>query len=339
MQYLLRALLATILSLALFACSKQDERTLTIVSSPINKFLESQLTELGRRIGIDVQIIYQQSPAIAREIEKGKAARFDAVWPASSLWIALGDAQGVVRHRQSIMRSPVVFAVTKPRAQQLDWIDKTITMRDIFTAAERGDLRLAVTSPERSNTGASAYLGYLHALADNPEVLTQGHLQTPQVQAQAGRFLSKVHLQLRGSDSLMEAFLRHVNQFDALANYEAFVIEANQRLTAQGRAPLYALYPVDGLTVADSPLAYIDRGDAGQEQAFLALQQALLEDEPQQRMLQHGRRPGRVNVDLDAVDRSLFNPQWGIDLERPLSPMTWPSREVIREALRMLVPE
>ena len=198
MQLVLRTLLVSIFSLALCACGKQDERTFTILASGIHKFLEPQVTALGRRIGIDVQITYQQSPDISREIQRGKAAGFDAVWPASSLWITLGDTKGVVRHSQSIMRSPVVVALNKPLAQDLGWIGETITMSDIIAAAERGQLRLAGTSPARSSLGAATYLGYLHALAGNPEVLTRAHLQDPQVQAQARRFLSMVHREPRG---------------------------------------------------------------------------------------------------------------------------------------------
>lgn len=46
--------------------------------------------------------------------------------------------------------------------------------------------------------------------------------------------------------------------YDAMVNYESLIIAANRELTAAGREPLYAVYPYDGLTVADSPLAYVD---------------------------------------------------------------------------------
>lgn len=38
-----------------------------------------------------------------------------------------------------------------------------------------------------------------------------------------------------------------------MVNYECLVIQANQELEAQGREPLYVVYPTDGLTIADSP--------------------------------------------------------------------------------------
>lgn len=40
-----------------------------------------------------------------------------------------------------------------------------------------------------------------------------------------------------------------------MINYEALIIQANQKLVAQGREPLYCVYPVDGLAIADSPFA------------------------------------------------------------------------------------
>jgi Ca-activated chloride channel family protein len=112
------------------------------------------------------------------------------------------------------------------------------------------------------------------------------------------------------------------------------VIEANRTLTAQGRPPLYVFYPVDGLTIADSPLAYIDHGNPAKEQAFLQLQKALLEETVQRQILHSGRRVGRVGMNLEAADRQVvFNPAWGVDVQRLLSPITLPGGEVIREAL------
>ncbi len=169
-QHLLRALLVTILSLALFGCGQQDEQSFTLLASTVHKFMEPQVTAVGRWMGINVQMTYQPSPDIANGLQKGKASGFDAVWPASSLWIILGDTQGVVRHSRSIMRSPLVVVLKQPVARQLGWRGEAIAMRDIVAAAERGQLRLAVTSPTRGSLGAAAYLSYLTALAGNPQV-------------------------------------------------------------------------------------------------------------------------------------------------------------------------
>ena len=119
----------------------------------------------------------------------------------------------------------------------------------------------------------------------------------------------------------MELLLTHYEQFDAVINYEALVIEANQQLIAQGKVPLHVFYPADGLTIADSPLAYINHGDAAKEQAFLKVQAANhLTTRPNNRSSQSGRRVGRVGMQLDTADRRVFNPDWGIDVRaRPVT--------------------
>ncbi|PON19833.1 VWA domain-containing protein [Candidatus Entotheonella serta] len=241
----------------------------------------------------------------------------------------------MVKHSKSIMRSPVVFAVKKPVAVKLGWIDREVRVRDILDAAETGDVRFAMTSATQSNTGASAYLGYLHAFANNPDVVTKSHLQDVAVQEQIKRFLGNVHRQTGSSGWLMELLLEHYEQFDAMVNYEALVIEANQQLVKRGQAPLYVIYPIDGLTIADSPLAYVDRGNADLETAFLKLQSALLEDDVQRQILARGRRVGRVGLSMEAADSSVFNTDWGVDVKRVLSTINLPSGEVISEALNL----
>jgi len=53
---------------------------------------------------------------------------------------------------------------------------------------------------------------------------------------------------------LKDAFVSHLDRFDAMFNYEAMLIEANQTFTRNKQEPLCAIYPEDGLMVADSPL-------------------------------------------------------------------------------------
>src|SRR5262245_66696516 len=115
-----------------------------------------------------------------------------------------------------------------------------------------------MTSATQSNSGASAYLGYLHAFAGSPEVLTLAHLQAPQVQEQIRRFLGTVHRHTGSSGWLVDLLVEHYERFDAMVNYEALVIEANQKLVVRGIEPLFVFYPTDGLAIADSPLVYID---------------------------------------------------------------------------------
>ena len=85
--------------------------SLTLLSGSENKDLEPILQRYAAQAGMRVELKYRGSVDISREIEKGREAEVDAVWPASSLWIDLGDSRKVVHHTLNIYRSPAVFAI------------------------------------------------------------------------------------------------------------------------------------------------------------------------------------------------------------------------------------
>lgn len=311
--------------------------SLAIVSGSENKSLEPIVQEFSRRTGISITMSYMGSVEIGQELAKGGQCAFDAVWPASSLWIDLFDLAKVARMSESIMRTPVVFGVKKSVAQSLGWIGKEVKVMDILKAAEGRKLRFAMTSATQSNSGASSYLGFLSALAGNPEVLTHEHLQGNETRALIKQFLGSANRSAGSSGFLKDLMVERYDLLDAMVNYEAMVIEANQALVAQGREPLFVIYPVDGLTIADSPLTLVNKGDSAKEQAFRKLQQHLLSAEAQKRIQALGRRTGLLGMGAEAggVDARVFNPDWGIDLNRVLNPVRMPSAPVIREALEL----
>ncbi|MEN9500982.1 MAG: hypothetical protein RI964_267 [Pseudomonadota bacterium] len=67
---------------------------------------------------LNIQVVYKGSVDIYRGLQQGKTMPYDAIWTANHLWIELGDKQKVVRHEQSIFRSPVLLGVKKSIAQQ-----------------------------------------------------------------------------------------------------------------------------------------------------------------------------------------------------------------------------
>ncbi|MCB1218982.1 substrate-binding domain-containing protein, partial [bacterium] len=204
-----------------------------------------------------------------------------------------------------------------------------ITVQAIQNAARDGAFRLAMTSATQSNSGASAYFGFLYALAGNPDVLTLDGLNDPALQEQVRDLLGQVDRSSGSSGWLKDSLVTHYDEFDAMFNYEALVIEANQALTAAGKEPLYVIYPANGLSVADSPLGYVDKGDAAKEEAFLALQAYLLSPPVQARLVSLGRRAGLIGLAADQADPQVWNSAWGIDLARAIAPIPTPSSEVI----------
>ena len=337
------------LAVTVAACDEASKptETLTIVSGSENQGLEPVIQEWARGKGYAVDVSYKGSVDISRCLEQGPACEFDAVWPANSLWIELGDRQGVVKHGASILRSPVVLGLKCSIAESLGWKDNpNVTTNDILKASEAGTFRLAMTSATQSNSGASAYIGALYAMAGSPDLLTSAHLGDAAVQDKVKRFLATIDRGSGSSGWLKNAVVENPDRFDAMINYEAMIIEGNrgwtdkhgnhvQGLVERGHEPLCAVYPVDGLMVADSPLGYVNRGSAEKEALFKELQAHLLSKEVQAQLGAAGRRTGLIGLDVDNVDKSVFNPAWGIDTSRTIAPVPTPPADVIREALNL----
>jgi Ca-activated chloride channel family protein len=277
-------------------------------------------------------MLYKGSIDIMQELQRG-AAGFDAVWPANSLWLSLGDKHHQVKYARSILTSPVVFGIRKDLAQNLGFVGRPVTVRQILQAIQAGKLKFAMTSATQSNSGASAYIGFLYALLGNPETISRADLHQPVLRREIRAILAGVNRTSGSSGWLKDMFLE--SNLDAMVNYEALIIEANQDLVKQGREPLFVVYPVDGIVIADSPLGYIHRGNALKEKFFRELQDHLLSDPVQQQLLQHGRRTGIGGGNVSQADQQVFNPAWGIDTAKILSPIKMPASEVLLEALSL----
>lgn len=301
-----------------------------ILSGSENQELETIIQECSEATGVDIQMEYKGSVDIMRELENG-APDYDAVWPASSIWVSMGDTGHLIKHSQSISMTPVVFGIRESLAEKLGFVGEKVSVNDILTAIRDGEMSFCMTSATQSNSGASAYIGFLYALLGKQEGLTAEDLQKPDLQADIRELLSGVERSSGSSDWLKDMFLE--GDYDAMVNYECLIIDANQQLEEEGKEPLYVVYPYDGLSIADSPLGYVDHGDAEKEEAFLAVQEYLLSDKTQAEIEATGRRINAGGVSKENQD--VFNRDWGIDTERILSPIQMPEAAVLTEALNI----
>lgn len=309
----------------LCSCSR-EKISFEIVSGSENKALEEMIRQFAKDNRVDLRMHYKGSVDMMLDLREQKVTA-DAVWPASSIWLNLGDRHRVTKHAKSIMYSPVVFGIAGAKARELGFVGKEVRVADILRAVESGKLSFAMTSASQSNSGASAYLGFLYALSNSPEVLTEKHLDDPAVQSGIKRLLAGVNRSSGSSGWLKELFLK--GGYDAMVNYESLIIETNQELARMGKDPLHVVYPVDGIVIADSPLAYVDHGDPRKEEFFRKLQAYLLDRKVQQRLLDLGRRTafgGKYGPEV-------WKSEWGIDSEKLLSPLKLPAPDVIQDAL------
>ena len=313
--------------------SYPPEKTLRIVSGSENKALEPIIADFEKTNGVKVAMTYQGSVDIMNTVRNG-ASSFDAAWPANSIWLAMGDDKHIVKSQQSVMVSPVVFGVRLSKAKELGWVGKDVTVADILSAIQAKKLRFIMTSATQSNSGASAYLGFLYALLGHPDQITAADLAKPELQAQVKTILSGVNRSSGSSDWLKDLYLSAPDRYDAMVNYESLIIATNKELVSRGKESLYVVYPKDGLAVADEPLAYLDHGGAAKKALFKRFQDFMLSADTQKRIKTLGWRTELGGV-VTAPDTSVFNPAWGISIDKPLNVIRYPKPDVITEALAL----
>ena len=306
------------------------KEVLRIVSGSENRELEDILGEYADQEGIRIEMTYMGSLDIMRLLGE-EDIPYDAVWPASSLWLSVGDDAHRIQHAQSISITPVVFGIRMSLAQELGFVGREVSVVDLLAAIREGKLSFCMTSATQSNSGASAYIGFLYALLGNPEVITAEELESEELRQQVKELLAGVERSSGSSDWLKEMFLE--GDYDAMVNYECLMIEANQELEERGEEPLYVVYPYDGLSLADSPLGYVDKDDDEKEEQFLGLQEYLLSEETQDKIQRTGRRTGYTGVSEENQD--VFNSDWGVQADRVLSPFRMPETEVLLECLNL----
>ncbi|MBM2962217.1 hypothetical protein, partial [Escherichia coli] len=105
-----------------------------------------------------------------------------------------------------------------------------------------------MTSASGSNTGMSALFAVASASAGKSEDLSVADVKPELIKA----FLSGQKLTAGSSGWLAEAFIKAPAELDAMVNYEAVILRANERLQPADRLTL--VYPRDGMISADYPL-------------------------------------------------------------------------------------
>ena len=309
----------------------KSNNTFKLISSTENKDIENELKKFAKNEGINLEIDYAGTIDIMQKLNKGE--EYDAVWASNSIWLYMLDSTKVkTSNSKSTSINPVVFGITKQKAEELGFVNKDIYTKDIVDAIKNGKLKFSMSNPTQSNTGATAYLGLLTTLAGNPEVLRENNLEDENLKNDLTSLFTGLERSSGSEDFLEELFLK--GNYEAVVTYEFSIINMNKKLVAQGKDPLYILYPVDGVSISDSPLAYIKQGNGEKEEFFKKLQSYVLSDEGQKILASNGRRTWYGGVKSD-VDQTIFNKDWGIDTTKYIVPLKYPNTEIIKKALSM----
>ena len=311
--------------------SLKKDKTLWILSSSENRNLESVIVDYAKTKGYDVFFTYEGTLDIIDELNENDGSIYDGVWLSNSTWMYMLDSNVKTSNSKCTSINPVIFGVKKSKAKELGFINKTVYTKDILQAISDGKLKFSMANPTSTDSGASAYLGMLYTLAGNPEVLTKENLENDELKEKLITLYSGMERTSGSEEFLEELFLN--GDYEAVVTYESSIIKINKQLEEEGKEPLYALYPVDGVSISDSPLAFINTEyNSEKKEIFDDIQSYVLSNEGQRKLQEKGRRTWFGGIS-SKVDKTVFNPDWGIDTTKYITPVKYPSKDVIKKAL------
>ena len=233
-----------------------DKKSFRILANPDNKDFMDELVKYGKSEHIKVNVEYADDLEAVDMLEEDN--NYDAVWMSNSVWLyMLNNAR--VSNSKSISINPVVMGIKKSKAKELGFVDNEIKNKDILNAVSSGKLKYVMTSVTKTNTGLTAYLGFLNSLAGSPEILTSDMLNNNDLVKNLKSLFSGVE-RVSGSASFLEDMFVNSNDYEAVIATESSLININKQLESSNKETLYLLYPSDGVAINDSPFAYVDRG-------------------------------------------------------------------------------
>lgn len=51
---------------------------------------------------------------------RDSTVEYDAVWPASTMWLSMGDENHILKHTEATSNAPVIFGIKQSLAENLD---------------------------------------------------------------------------------------------------------------------------------------------------------------------------------------------------------------------------
>jgi len=307
-----------------------------IIASTENKDLEPILMDYAKKNNINLQIDYASAINTMYNLNK----QYDAVLCSNSVWFSLlNDKSSMLysygystKDAKSIDINPIVFGIKKSKVKELGFATKDVYIKDILNAIRSSKLNLLMPPVTETNLGASTYFTFLQSLTETQGILTLKNINVDKVQQDLKTIFSKIHIGSSNTEDLSQDVLNS-DKYDAIVGYESSMINLNKKLEANDLETYYLIYPKDGVFVNDTPFAYVDNSQ-GKEDIFKGMQNYLLSDSVQQKLMETGRRTwyGGTN---DNVDKNIFNPNWGIDTTKSLVSIKYPNIDVIAQSFRL----
>ncbi len=314
----------------------KGDGSLYILSSIDNMDLEDDIVSYARKEGFKVEFKYLGDLDITAELNTNPNM-YDAVWISNSVWLYMLKDE-ITSEAKSISVSPVVMGIKKSKAKELNLIRDDLTNSDLLELIKNKKIKYVMSSVTQTNDGASSYLGFLNALAGSPSVLTESMLDDPTL-IENMKDLFKGVERVSGDQNFLEEMFINGNTYEAVIASESSLININKKLKSAGREELYLLYPMDGVPINDSKLAFINHYEhIAKKENYLKLLKYLRSKEGQKSIKELGRRTWYGGVSSNEDD-SIFNDDWGIKTDKYLTGSKFPGESVISKALNLYIEE
>lgn len=306
-----------------------------IATSYDYKVFEKDVVKYGKKNGIDVKLKYFGDLDIVDELN-ANSKNYDGVWISNSMWLYMLDNNYLHSDSKSVGISPIVFGIKKSKAKELGLIGKDVSNTDIVNLIKDKKIKYVMNSVTQTNTGATAYLGFLTSLAGNPEVLTEDMLKDKNLIDNLKSVFSGVE-RVSGDETYLNEMFLNSDDYEAVISSESSLINLNKELKDKNKEQLYFIYPSDGVAINDSTFAFIDNHEDNEED-FLKLQNYLLSEDGQELLENNGIRTWYGGV-TDKPNKKIFNTDWGINTKEYLNVTRFPSKDMITKSLNLYIEE
>lgn len=302
-----------------------------ILSSFDNKYMEKYVIDYGKKNNINIKFEFMGDLDIIDELNNNKD-KYDSVWISNSMWFYMLNNPYMASNTKSISISPIVFGIKETKAKELGLTSRDITNKDIVELIKNKKINYAIGSVTRTNEGASAYLGFLNSLLNNPEVLTKEMLDNEELKTDLTTLFSGVERVSGSKDYLEDMFIKSSN-IDAVFTSEASLININKQLEKDNREQLYLIYPTDGVSISDSQFGFLGNDDKKDD--YLKIQKYLLSNDAKKVLEENGMRTWYGGISNS--NNKIFKKKWGIDTTKYLNTIKYPSKDVITDAINLYI--
>lgn len=319
-----------------------NEVTLRIAYSPDKEVLFQELvkrfnnskarSQNGKRIVVVATAVEPESMLTA-----ATQGEFDALCPDSSIWLAQlefdwqeshGSESSIVGDTTRFAVSPIVIAMWADTARSMGYPDKAIGWMDLLNLA-RGNPDFRWSHPSTSSaSGLLATLATFYAGAGKTRGLTVDDVTKQSTLDYVAALEKTVRYYGEGERAVIQQVAAKGRSYlDAFVVQEQLLIQYNRGHSDK----LVAIYPVEGATWADHPLAFLERAEvtADVRDAYHRFCDLLLSPEAQALVLSSGYRPTDLSIPLDSV-ASPIKLALGVDPSQPKTTLQIPGPTVIQ---------